>query len=135
MDGIGGLAGWRWIFILEGIATCLLSIMSTFVLPADLSTAYFLTEEEREYAVQRFHDSQVLTSAVPAPNAMSGGTDMFAKSDIDQLHQQSNTLGSPQAEEEFEWREVVRGITDPQCWLTGVAYGCILVSLYSFSLF
>jgi len=40
-----------------------------------------------------------------------------------------------QEDEEFEWREVVRGLTDPQTWLTGFAYFGLLVSLYSFSLF
>lgn len=38
-------------------------------------------------------------------------------------------------EEKFEWREVVRGLTDVQVWLTGFAYMGILVPLYSFSLF
>ena len=50
MDGIGGLAGWRWIFILEGIVTILFGIIATLVLPADISTASFLTEEEKAFA-------------------------------------------------------------------------------------
>src|ERR1700761_4555771 len=32
MNGVGGLAGWRWIFILEGIATVLIAAMAFFVL-------------------------------------------------------------------------------------------------------
>ncbi|KAL5610571.1 hypothetical protein FOBRF1_006688 [Fusarium oxysporum] len=31
MDGVGGLEGWRWIFILEGIATILASDKRAFV--------------------------------------------------------------------------------------------------------
>lgn len=54
MDGIGGLAGWRWIFILEGIATVLLSIVTAFFLPADILSASFLTEEERIFARRKF---------------------------------------------------------------------------------
>ena len=50
MHGVGGLAGWRWIFILEGIATVLLSIISAFFLPAGIVSATFLTEEERSFA-------------------------------------------------------------------------------------
>lgn len=37
--------------------------------------------------------------------------------------------------EQFEWREVVRGILDVQTWLTAFAYMSIATSLYSISLF
>ena len=50
MDGIGNLAGWRWIFILEGIATVLLGGLAAVFLPADINSAPFLTNEEREFA-------------------------------------------------------------------------------------
>lgn len=50
MEGVGGLSGWRWIFILEGIATVILSIVSAVFLPANLESAKFLTEEERTFA-------------------------------------------------------------------------------------
>ena len=33
MDGVGGYEGWRWIFLLEGIATVLGGIVTFFVLP------------------------------------------------------------------------------------------------------
>lgn len=33
MDGIRGYRGWRWIFILEGLATCLIAIAWFFLLP------------------------------------------------------------------------------------------------------
>lgn len=52
MDGIGGLAGWRWIFILEGIATVLIALMSGLFLPADIQSAKFFTEEERAFACE-----------------------------------------------------------------------------------
>ena len=50
MDGIGNLAGWRWIFILEGMATILIALISWWTMPADLSSAKFFTDEEREFA-------------------------------------------------------------------------------------
>ena len=52
MDGVGGFEGWRWIFILEGIATVILSIISSLVMPADISSAKFLTEEEIAFACE-----------------------------------------------------------------------------------
>jgi MFS family permease len=52
MDGVGGLAGWRWIFILEGIATVLIAVFSWLTMPSDFSTARFFTEQERQFASQ-----------------------------------------------------------------------------------
>lgn len=47
MDGVGGLEGWRWIFILEGIVTVILGVACFFFLidtPA-LSTRWLNAEE------------------------------------------------------------------------------------------
>lgn len=53
MDGVGGLEGWRWIFILEGILTVILAVGAFFVIydvPAD---AKFLTAAERQWIIDR----------------------------------------------------------------------------------
>ena len=50
MDGVGGYAGWRWIFILEGLATICLALLAAAVLPESLASAKFLSEEEKEFA-------------------------------------------------------------------------------------
>ncbi|ROW06258.1 hypothetical protein VPNG_08103 [Cytospora leucostoma] len=47
MDGAGGLAGWRWVFILEGLPAILCGIYTFFFLPDYPETAKFLSEEER----------------------------------------------------------------------------------------
>lgn len=47
MDGVGGQEGWRWIFILEGLATVILGVVTFFLLidtPA-LSTRWLEPEE------------------------------------------------------------------------------------------
>lgn len=53
MDGVGGLEGWRWIFILEGIVTVLVAVLAFFILYDFPETASFLTEEERAFVVFR----------------------------------------------------------------------------------
>jgi MFS family permease len=53
MDGVGGLEGWRWIFILEGILTVVVAVVAFFVLYDFPETATFLTEEERAFVVYR----------------------------------------------------------------------------------
>ncbi|KAJ6016122.1 hypothetical protein N7540_010713 [Penicillium herquei] len=53
MDGIGGLAGWRWIFIIEGLFPVACSIAVWFFLPDTPETAHFLTEEEKAFIINR----------------------------------------------------------------------------------
>ncbi|KAK7418582.1 hypothetical protein QQZ08_011166 [Neonectria magnoliae] len=56
MDGVGGLEGWRWIFILEGLATVLLGVGCFFLLidtPA-LSTRWLEPEEIRYLELSMF---------------------------------------------------------------------------------
>ena len=47
MKGVGGLNGWRWIFILEGILTAVVSLIAYFFVANYPATAKFLTEKER----------------------------------------------------------------------------------------
>lgn len=47
MRGIGGLAGWQWIFILEGLLTTVIAVIALFVMKDYPATAKFLTEAER----------------------------------------------------------------------------------------
>lgn len=59
MNGVHGKSGWRWIFILEGLVTMLLSIAAYFVIldfPAD---SRWLTEEERLFITSRLRDSRM----------------------------------------------------------------------------
>jgi len=47
MDGYGGIAGWKWLFIIEGIPAALLGVAAFWVLPDGPEDATFLTDEER----------------------------------------------------------------------------------------
>lgn len=106
-------AGWRWIFLIEGLLTIVAAGIAYIFLPNDLETASFLTDEERRYAVNRLlADRPVARSAVAA-----------------------NHLASPHAGEHFQWSEVLRGVLSVQTWLSASAYFCILSGLYSFGLF
>lgn len=71
MSGLGGLYGWQWLFILEGIPTVIIGVLIWACLPvhillcespqADIQfflpnypeTAMWLTDEERAWAVER----------------------------------------------------------------------------------
>jgi MFS family permease len=49
MEGVGGLAGWRWLFILEGIPSVLLGIVVLSFLTDTPRDASWLTDEERAW--------------------------------------------------------------------------------------
>ncbi|KAJ5872037.1 uncharacterized protein N7529_004390 [Penicillium soppii] len=103
----GGIEGWRWILIIEGLLTFICGVLSFFVLPNTLESASFLTTEEKEFGRERL--------MLDNPRSMEG-------------------ILTPEAES-FKWSEVRRGVLDLQVWLSASAYFAILSGLYSFGLF
>lgn len=109
MDGVGGYAGWRWIFILEGLLTFLVGVLSFWWFPKYPQDAAFLTEREREYVVWSVHN---LTNEVRVhPDAPKG-------------EDTSN-------DRRFLWAVFL----DPNCWLRLFSHMGILLPLYGISLF
>lgn len=53
LNGAHGIAGWRWIFIIEGCITIGLAMFAPFLLPDWPSTTKWLSEEEKALAVYR----------------------------------------------------------------------------------
>ena len=58
MDGACGLAGWRWIFIIEGMLTCVVALGCYGLLPNFPEQAKWLTAEEREFVQVRLRAEQ-----------------------------------------------------------------------------
>ncbi|KAL1841471.1 hypothetical protein VTJ49DRAFT_7026 [Mycothermus thermophilus] len=105
MDGVGGLEGWRWIFILEGIATVVIAGGAFWAMYDYPETAGFLTEEEREWVVWRLK------------------------------YQHNRPRTQVEQEEGFRWRYVRDAFCDWQVWLSVVLYWGIACPLYGISLF
>lgn len=53
MEGIAGLSGWRWLFIIQGSFTFVVAIISAYVLPDEPINTRWLSEEERKLAHSR----------------------------------------------------------------------------------
>ena len=53
MNGVAGLAAWRWLFILEGVPTCLFAIVILLSLPDFPESATWLNAEEKALAADR----------------------------------------------------------------------------------
>lgn len=88
MDGVGGYAGWRWIFILEGLLTVLVALVAPFAIHDSPETAKFLTEEERRFVI---HQLRTQSSV-----------------DASEMVQDQAT---------FQWKYVIQAFTDWQIYL------------------
>lgn len=53
MNGLAGLVGWRWLFILEGIPSCLFAVVIWMILPDWPESAKWLSIEEKKLAADR----------------------------------------------------------------------------------
>ncbi|RSH95731.1 hypothetical protein EHS25_000823 [Saitozyma podzolica] len=53
MDGLAGIASWRWLFILEGAITVAAAIAAAFILPDYPATTKWLNDKEKAIAIYR----------------------------------------------------------------------------------
>lgn len=56
MDGMKGYRGWRWVFILEGTLTCVVSFFLYFIISDFPEEAKWLTQEEKEFVKARLYE-------------------------------------------------------------------------------
>ncbi|KAF0327794.1 allantoate permease [Colletotrichum asianum] len=64
LTGVHGVSGWRWLFIIEGVASFGFGVLAMFLLPdfpasESGSATWLLTKEERQVAVERMARDQV----------------------------------------------------------------------------
>jgi sugar phosphate permease len=59
LDDVRGIAGWRWLFIIEGAATALVALFGFWLLPDEPLTTRWLSPAERELAHGRMMRDKV----------------------------------------------------------------------------
>ncbi|KAL3442334.1 major facilitator superfamily domain-containing protein [Aspergillus insuetus] len=109
MDGVGNYAGWRWIFILEGILTVLVGVVAPFFMHDFPETAKFLTEEERQYVIHSLR-------------SQTAGHDLARE-------------GVVEEQAKFRMKYVLDALTDWQIYVGLFMYWGITCPLYGISFF
>jgi MFS transporter, ACS family, tartrate transporter len=64
LDGAGGLAGWQWLFVVEGLPAVVLGIVVLRALPEQPSDARWLTPEEQRALTERLVEEASAASTV-----------------------------------------------------------------------
>ena len=72
MDGACGIAGWRWIYIIEGIITIVYGMICFYLVPSSFEKAHFLNED----------DKVVMRYRAKVTHQYSGGSGEFTLKDI-----------------------------------------------------
>ncbi|KAK5051864.1 hypothetical protein LTR84_002667 [Exophiala bonariae] len=64
LDGVNGLAGWRWMYIICACITIPVGIIGFFILPGtpDRPSRVFLSQDDIDLAAKRLHDAGHVTS-------------------------------------------------------------------------
>src|SRR5262245_34625912 len=58
MNGIGGLSGWQWLFLIEGTPSILLAFVTLAYLPDGPAKASWLTADEKEWIIDRLEQER-----------------------------------------------------------------------------
>jgi MFS family permease len=64
LDGVGGLAGWQWLFVVEGLPAVALGLLVLRALPEQPADARWLTTEEQQGLMARLAEEAAGASAV-----------------------------------------------------------------------
>ncbi|KAF2100891.1 putative MFS nicotinic acid transporter Tna1 [Rhizodiscina lignyota] len=102
MNGVGGLAGWRWIFILEGLITVVAAMVTPFFMNNDPASARFLSEDEKKFVLWRLQVEQGRVGA------------------------------DTESEEPFKWKYFWAAVQDWKVWLSIVVYWGNAMPIYGF---
>lgn len=67
-NGVSGLHGWQWLFLLEGIPTVFAGVAVLFVLKDSPRDAHWLADEQREWLIQRMAEEDRIRQQQHGPD-------------------------------------------------------------------
>src|SRR4051812_23775554 len=75
MDGLGGLKGWQWLFIIEGVPTVLFGLVFLTVMPDKPRDAKWLSAEERSWLQNTIDSEHKAVAAVHSTSVLRAFAD------------------------------------------------------------
>ena len=75
MDGLGGLKGWQWLFIIEGVPTVLFGLVFLTVMPDKPRDAKWLSTEERSWLQNTIDSEHKAVAAVHGTSVLRAFAD------------------------------------------------------------
>ncbi|PWN49746.1 MFS general substrate transporter [Violaceomyces palustris] len=130
MDGLAGLRGWSWIFILEGIFTVLFGVLCLWILPNGPNKLWWVTPAERQLATSRMETTTFDSTSKAAGSGMGSEAKTEDAAAITTKDKHDLT------DRQFVFKELLRTFTDPLVLLfcaSGYTYATGLYSLAFFS--
>ena len=70
LNGLAGLRGWQWLFLLEGLPTILLGLAMFWLLPDSPATSRWLREDERAWIIQELAAENVRLASGKQPHVL-----------------------------------------------------------------
>lgn len=58
LDGVHGLSGWRWLFIIEGVVTCGVAIIFAIFMPNTINKIWNLNQQQADFVRWNFERDQ-----------------------------------------------------------------------------
>lgn len=71
MQGVRGYSSWRWIFILEGIATIVIGVGAYFLVADFPADARWLSAEEKDFVIAKTGTDERAASPITVRNIVS----------------------------------------------------------------
>jgi MFS family permease len=103
----GPIAPWRLLFLVEGFPSVLIAMIAWYVIPDGPGKAKYLSKREAKVARIRLRKQK---------SSLSGTSDKSGKSGL-------------------KWREVLRTLKDPKCYLTAFMFFCTNMAFASLPVF
>jgi MFS transporter, ACS family, tartrate transporter len=72
LDGVGGLQGWQWLFLVEGVPAVILGIVALRYLTDRPEKAHWLSAEDRDWLSREMEKERAERSARHRPGAFAG---------------------------------------------------------------
>ena len=77
MTGVGGLAGWQWLFLLEGLPAAILGFVVLVYLPDGPADARWLTQEEKVFLIERVATDKAMRTPTRTEEALATTKDVL----------------------------------------------------------